>query len=366
MRTAVPRLRAVSELRENRSSALVRMLALGLSLAGCSDPGPHVADPPAAPVFSLGETPLTAFVDVEELPDGKFLVAGPGSGQVVCRLHPTGTLDESFGDAGCVYAQPYVFTNVRPAEVLLRDRGLSVFGSWDLVDAPDQTQVFEVQMTSSGEVFLTSSGNLGDGAFLVDVVKQGDSSALVGGTATDAFVARMGAGYTVERFGTGPPRDAALLKDGRLVVSMGRTLLAFDAHGRRVMDFGHSGTVELPFDALTLAADGSRIVAAGPGMAVARISYDGDVTDVFYAMDMDATPRDAVVDPDGAILLTGTISSSTADRIALGRLTRTGTATLHPVGPGAAFDIELAHDGRIFLAGARDETTPAMFVPTLD
>lgn len=373
------------ESRRGPCLCLLRLLAC-LCLAGCSSSSDRDADPPHVDsvLFSLGAVPLSAIVDVDELPDGRLLVTGPGSGQLVCRLLASGELDVSFADAGCVSPPPFVFTNVKPMIVVALAGAIDVFGTWSPVQAPTEIQVFNVHMSGAGVVDWISSSNLGDGAFLVEVMKQGDAIVLAGGTSTGAFLARdngigfdptfAGDGYGIARFGASHARDAVYLKNDRFVVSTGTTLHAFDADGLPDPGFGLSGTIELPFEALTLATEGSAIVAAGPGMAIARVSYDGEVTGVFDPLDPGAgavaTPLDVIVDYDGSILLGGMISS-TADLMALGRRKRSGAADLdfgpggtRQYGQGQAFDVDILRDGRYLMAGTRDGSTAAMSIVT--
>lgn len=279
-------------------------------------------------------------------PDGKILVLGNSSGNVgLTRLTDTGLLDSSFSTDGIVVTD-FADTALAVDAVLQSDGKIVVVansnGNFSLVR-------YTVDGTSEG----TLSTDFGKDDLAQKVLIQSDGKILVVGDSDDAVVVARyqvngaldpsfsGDGKALTDLGTNAVvNDAVIQPDGKLLVAGANgsdfALVRYNTNGSLDTGFGSGGTVvtNLPdfssIQRVILQPDG-KILAIGDNdgdFALTRYTAAGSLDKSFskdgkVATDLGIldTVSDAVLQPDGKILVLGTSDS----RVALARYNVDGT-----------------------------------------
>ncbi len=300
-----------------------------------------------------GDGRITADLGGDELvkkvllqPDGKILVLGDSSGDFgLTRFTDAGELDTSFSGDGKVVAD-FGDTDLVVDAVIQSDGKIVVVGN-------SNGNFALVRYTAAGISEGNLSTDFGGPDDAKRVLIQSDGKILVVGDSDDAVVvaryrtdglldASFSAdGKVLTDLGTNAVvNDAVLQTDGKLVVAGANgsdfALVRYNVNGTLDTSFGGSGIVvtNLPdFSAVQrvmLQSDG-KILAIGDNdgdFALTRYTTDGRLDrsfsrDGIVATDFGTldTVSDAVVQPDGKILVLGTSDS----RVALARYDEDGT-----------------------------------------
>jgi uncharacterized delta-60 repeat protein len=285
-------------------------------MAGIDSGGAHFGDLGLVVRLNADGSPDTAFGDAAQrqlaqgaidalalLPDGKLLVAGglyaPGKG-FVARLTADGRLDAAFGTGGAV--ADLFPTKPQGVRMAVRPDGKIVLFSTDGLN-PTTFQL--VRLTATGQID-PSFGNAGRVALVAGtgietgcaMTLQPDAKILAGAW---TGVRLTPDGALDPSFGDGGRIHAgqellaiAVLPDGRIVTG-GDTLNRYDATGKPDKTFGQDGAQYINF------------VPNGPP----------SLYSVFGAL---------VVQPDGKLAITGTVSDLETSSYGLGRLDVNGAS----------------------------------------
>jgi len=279
-------------------------------------------------------------------PDGKILVLGDSSGNfALTRLTDTGLLDTSFSGDGKVVTD-FGDTDQVVDAIVQSDGKIVVIGS-------SNGNFALVRYTADGVSESNLSTDFDGPDDAKKVLIQGDGKILVIGDSDDAVVVARyrtdgsldpsfsGDGKVLSDLGTNAVvNDAVLQTDGKLVVAGANgsdfALVRYNLNGTLDSSFGDSGIVvtNLPsfssIQRVILQPDG-KILAIGDNdgdFALARYTTDGKLDRSFsrdgqVVTDLGRldTVSDAVVQPDGKILVLGTSDG----RVALARYNADGT-----------------------------------------
>lgn len=229
------------------------------------------------------------------------------------------------------------------------------------------------------------------------VVVEADGKIVVGGISNaglGSFMARYGAdGVLDPAFGSGGVQSLmvfvkalGLQADGKLLAAGGLyygtldfAVSRHDADGIPDAGFGTDGAVRIAVTggndlahALAQQADGKIVIAgpagsagtAGTGSAVVRLLGDGSLDATFGSGGIAPsalTVSSVGVQPDGKVVVAGSVNSGPAQQFALARYNLDGTldatfgsagTVLGPVGSGSIAALVIQPDGRIVVAGA--------------
>lgn len=306
-------------------------------------------------------------------PDGRIVAAGrAGSNFAAARYNPDGSLDSTFGNGGKVITDVSDF-GIAEA-VAVQNDGKIVVAGWS-GSSPARYVVVRYNVDgsldqtfgSAGRVFVTV-GTSGLGGLAHTLALQTDGRIIVAGdvsfdagqttpfkfslvrlTAAGALDASFGSGGTVatEIIAGGASRiyDVAVQPDGKILASGCSTapgsgdsdtaVARYNANGSLDTSFGASGiastrvgTIASEGEAICLQVNGKIVVAgssysggaAGNDFGVVRFNADGSLDVSFGNNGKVITPigsrddlvRDAVIQPDGKILLAGFVEDAGA------------------------------------------------------
>ena len=314
----------------------------------------RAADGDLDPTFGIGGKVVTDFTNstdwlsrVAVQPDGKIVTAGvsfPGNKYALARYNPDGTLDVTFGIGGKV-------TTVLPGNVqggadgllLLPDGKIMISGSIDLPSSYD-TSFALLRYNSDGSLDTT----FGNGGVVTTNVGPDDDQAYRLALQSDGKIVaagRRGIHFNPTEQRKGHVGLARYNPDGSLDTSFGNG-------GKVDTDFGQG--LESYALAVIIQPDG-RIVIAGESsyeFLVARYNSNGtlDTTfsgDGFALVNFSSSwghGRDAVLQPDGKIILVGIAEvNSPYDSFALAR-----------VNPDGSFDQSFGNGGKVIMVNQGD------------
>jgi uncharacterized delta-60 repeat protein len=308
------------------------VLAIGFCLAGFTA-SVHAAVGELDPSFgSMGKMTVefsggsSEARDVIIQPDGKIVACGYGplNGNpafAVVRLHPGGLPDESFGQMGKVVTAlgQYDFAN---AVALQSDGEILVAGSANNASGVAQLALarytaqgeLDLEFGTQGKVVTPAAG--GQSLFGSSVALQNDGSILVGGSLRSLS---GDTGMVVLRYSSSGMPDSSFGNEGMATVQFGN----IDSLGK-----------------VLIQPDGKFIVAGGSfawginrsRMAIARFTAQGLPDENFGDAGKQLTEvgpgttgaSDAVLQPDGKIVLAGSTNSGTNYDFALTRYTAAG------------------------------------------
>ena len=395
---------------------LLAMLALSLpatasGAAGDLDPS---FDGDGKRTLNHGGSDVARAVMVQ--PDGKILVAGSGGSNqdfTVARLHPDGSLDDTFAGDGTAVAD-FGGNDQGQAAALQPDGKIVVVGATDLMS---NTRMAVARFSPDGSLDATFApgGADGDGKKVFGigeqpmsptaVVLQPDGRIVVVGCcdlAYDFAVTRLNRDGSVDGTsfentdfgGQDSPNAVALQPDGKIVVA-GDTIPSGSPPRMAVARYNLDGTLDDAFggtgmrtfgageivsaQAVQVQPDG-RIVVAGYGnddidFVVTRLNSDASFDTTFGAggtstIDFGLVEGAfaAVLQPDGKIVVAGIAQPSGSDTdfaaarlLPAGRLDTTfssdGMTTLTSGALESAYAVALQPDGRIVLAGSKQVVT---------
>ncbi|HEY7986383.1 MAG TPA: cadherin-like domain-containing protein, partial [Methylophilaceae bacterium] len=384
-------------------------------------------------VFS--DTTITTALDVVVQSDGKILVTGSGGlpnatgyDFAIIRYNVDGSVDNSFNSNGKVFTDFGSLTDSANAVVVQPDGKILVAGTAGGT-ASTAASFAVARYNSDGSLDSTFDGNgkattnftsvLGSAAS--SVALQADGKVVVAGSAQnvgtgeDFAVARFNAdgsldstfgtnGKVTTNLGPGPSNDdfatsEAIQANGKIVVGgystniNGNTdfsLVRYNTNGSLDTSFNATGKVTTDFNnsydklySITIQADG-KIIAVGSinnqDFALARYNTDGSLdtsfgtngkltSDFFNRADI---AKSVIVQSDGKILVTGSVTTPYAQEIGLERFNADGSLDstfgnngklITDVGiPGYDFysvgnSVTVEADGKILIAGGNGYTS---------
>ena len=313
-----------------------------------------------------GYSSLT-WVDVAEQADGKLILAGyageggigPGNNSraYVCRLMPAGSLDASFGNAGCTQPEFWFESNNDKVYAMqLQPDGRIVLVGWTTINGINHNYVV---------ARLDSDGSY-DGCF-------GDITCQTGGLLIEP-----------EPLPNFEPNALALAPDGRIVLAGfsqdgGRDMAAirllptgevdqgFGNGGHRLVAFNEGGTDADEAQAVAVNGNGSIVLAGtvtngfGRHIGIAKLQANGNLdpsfgtggrrTTFFNDVSPSHIPTRVLFQADGKLLLSG----FTDDTQFAGPSVDCGIMRLLPNGQ---FDLVFGVDGKLNIDGGRGLEQP--------
>ena len=292
--------------------------------------------------------------------DGKIIVAGytdENIGSVlklaIARYHPDGTLDNSFGLNGL----SSIFFVIGEDVVLQQDGKIVVVGYGSDV-------IFDfivMRFNSDGSrdsTFLNNgivSTDFGENEFAQSVAIQDDGKIVVAGYARDG----INFDFAIARYNADGTLDNTFSFDGKVKADFGNT-----------DDFGQS--ISIQSDGKIVVTGEARASSIIGDFAAVRFNTDGTLDNTFGTNGKVTTDifqnsndrgADAVIQPDGKIVLAGTSDNTVGTFFAVVRYNLDGTldttfsndgklrANIGGVGPDKGFAIALQPDGKILVAG---------------
>lgn len=303
-------------------------------------------------------------------PDGKILVCGYGwngtdEDLFVCRLLPGGAPDPAFGTAGKVYVGMLGEGMPDAAYAITSDAAGNIYltGSTRTGGTPFTNDLSIVKLTPSGSPDPSFSG---DGKLLLDLSGSWDFGYGIAVTSDGKIIATGYSGFPADFFAI------RLLPDGSLDPSFGTAgKTTIDIMGNAVADdcFGMvmtpDGKILLTGDAFDPASSsfvGALVRLTASGLPDTSFGGDGIVT--LSASSESTIFYNAVVQPDGKYLVSGTASIGGNDDFVVARFNAdgasdlsfnsTGSYTIDITGqakPDRGYGLALQSDGRILLSG---------------
>jgi uncharacterized delta-60 repeat protein len=314
--------------------------------------------------------------------DGKIVVGGfagttaNGYDFAICRLNPDGTLDNTFSGDGKV-SFDFNGEDDRVRALVLSGTKILVAGDADVVNA---SRFAVAQLTSSGDLDISFSvdgkqtvafAEITDPiAHCVGIALQSDGKIILGGlVAPDSGLGRHRAVVRLHTNGNLDTTFGELSNPGKMLFSAG-------------LDSGEcSGLAVQPDNKIILV--GSSLKLGIPNhydFFVARLTANGMTLDgtfggdgtVAIGFDLDDTKEDigeaVVLQPDGKIVVAGTVSTSTGTEFAVCRLLGNGSldTTFHFDGKvtvdvnsvaslDEAYDVALSPEGIVVVGRARTD-----------
>lgn len=324
-----------------------------------------------------GVAEMHYFYDVLELEDGSLLVTGLDETYVmtVARKNPDGSPATTFGING----RARVEAGRNGYRLVATESHIYVIGD------SHGPGLLIARLTHDGQLD-TSFANGGSATialpkiFVTEMLLIDGQLVIVGGKVDRAYITRINLDGSLDhgfgtdaitQFGDVHATDLIQLEDGRFAAAAGRRIFVFHPDGIPDSSFGTDGAVEVPFSdsqrtVSTVAQANETLLAAGEGMAVARITLSGSVELMSPPLDFGASAdeplsvsaADMALLDDGAVVLAGNALGMEPCMGAGRRLSDldpdpsfgdNGSARF--CGGAAASEIEILHDGRYVFAG---------------
>ncbi|HLM61800.1 MAG TPA: FG-GAP-like repeat-containing protein, partial [Pyrinomonadaceae bacterium] len=311
-------------------------------------------------------------------PDGKILLggyftsAGGRTRRAVVRINPDGTIDTTFGDPGI---EQFFYTSIA-ALVVQPDGKILVGGDFDLVNG--QTRRHIIRLNTDGSLDTSFNANVDDVVYSIGL--QPDGKVLISGFFSTidgqqvSRLSRLNANGSLDTsFNRGSDFATAysinVLPDGKILapgsqVGLPNGLFRYNANGTRDTSFtitdSGGGAIQKSF----MQPDGKIIIIGGffniNGQSrpnIARLNANGTLDTSFQVLTFNqgtSAVADAVIQPDGKILIVGSFSSINGTaRKNVARLNADGSldATFSADANSYVYEIALQADTKILLGG---------------
>jgi uncharacterized delta-60 repeat protein len=356
----------------HRASAI--SLTLFILLAG-SVASVRAADGSLDPAFGNGGEVITDFTSstdwlsrIAVQPDGKIVAVGdthPSHKAALARYNPDGTLDTTFGNGGKVVTGATVRESANGL-LILPDGKIIISGSIDLPNSHD-TSFALLRFNSNGSVDPT----FGNGGIATTNINIDDDYAYAIALQSDGKIVaagRRGIQFYPTEQRKGNVALARYNPDGSLDTTFGNA-------GTVVNDFGQG--LESYALQLLIQPDGKLVIAGESAyrFLVARYNSDGTLDAGFgnggYALgnfsDNWDHGRDAVLQPDGKIIVVGSAAANyyaPYDSFAIARFNSDGSldqsfgngGKVLMVDEGDLNAVALQNDGKLIVLGAENST----------